>query len=489
MTSRNDQFEKWLAACPVVVAAIAYSWILREGFRGDDLGNLYLIANDTLLTVVLTPFGGHALVVRNLTFWLTRHAFGLHPGAFMTTVLLTHLANVWLCYRLSLRLTNDVFAAGTAATLWGTATDAAGTLSWYSVYGQVMATTVLAGMLLALARSDKHAGLTPKWLAALLAWSVVGAFSFGTGLAVALVLPFVVVMVRPGVLARRSNVVLLASAPPVVTGLYCAYMWAAIRFARLDPVAPQWQLAFAKLWWINVQAFGRLALIGPANLVVGLLAPGGSPPIAGALIWILIPVIFVAVDTERRRWILGLLLCSLAAYGMIAAGRGWIAGSADATRYHYLAQFPFAVVVAIAIARATANWGFPRVRMLAASSALVLGCVVIRGAPPPSPAGVFGPDFEAVHAMLEAASRSTAPDEPIYVRNRAYGNGGPVVGHVSPGFPGLAAYFCMVFPDNAVSSHPVRFVEPRAEVRSYAARGARSATLFVEEAPPGATVW
>jgi hypothetical protein len=232
----------WLAACPVLLAAVAYAWIVRVGFRGDDLVHLYRIANVGPLDFVLTPFGGHALAIRNLAFLLSRHAFGLRPAAFMSTMLLTHLVNVWLCYRVSLRLTNDPFAAGTAAALWGMAPDSADTLSWYSVYGQVMATTALACLLVMLARKDAPARPTPGFLAALLALAAIGAFCFGTGLAVALVFPLVVVIVRPAVLGRRSTVLLLALAPPVIAGLYWAYMWTASRAGRLDPVSLEWQM-------------------------------------------------------------------------------------------------------------------------------------------------------------------------------------------------------------------------------------------------------
>src|SRR5262245_13102587 len=132
-----------LVLVPIAFSAGVYGPILGNFFFADDFLNLYRIANLPLLEYVLTPHGGHVLVVRIASFWLFRAVFGLRPELFFAAVLCTHLLNVGLLFLAARALTGSALLACAAATAWGGAPLHQGTLGWYSVYGQVVSATAL----------------------------------------------------------------------------------------------------------------------------------------------------------------------------------------------------------------------------------------------------------------------------------------------------------------------------------------------------------
>src|SRR5262249_1172717 len=128
---------------PVALAAWIYFPITRAYFYADDFTNLVSIVNDGFLPFVLRPFGGHNLLVRNLAFYGSFHLFGLRADLFFWTALLTYRLAVWLLVRVGRKLAGSLTVACVGAVLWGTSPVNDGTLAWYSVYGQVLASTIL----------------------------------------------------------------------------------------------------------------------------------------------------------------------------------------------------------------------------------------------------------------------------------------------------------------------------------------------------------
>src|SRR5262249_29661102 len=86
------------ALLPPAAAAFTFFPVTRNYFVGDDFLHLLTFANDGLLRFLVTPFGGHVLVVRNLAFALCVRAFGTDPTGFFWTVLATHVVNAGLLY-------------------------------------------------------------------------------------------------------------------------------------------------------------------------------------------------------------------------------------------------------------------------------------------------------------------------------------------------------------------------------------------------------
>jgi hypothetical protein len=100
-----------LLIIPLTLAAMVYHPITRVYFFADDLSTLAMAASDSPVAFVLPPFGGHLDVTRNLVFLTSYRLFGMRAELFYWTVLLTHLLNVWLLFRVLRRLTaSDVLA-------------------------------------------------------------------------------------------------------------------------------------------------------------------------------------------------------------------------------------------------------------------------------------------------------------------------------------------------------------------------------------------
>ena len=116
--------------------------------------HLASIASDRAAVFLLSPFGGHNYLVRNLIFYLTYHVIGLRADLYFWCVLITHLLNVALLFGLVRVLTGSATLACFGAVLWGTSPLQEGTLGWYTAYGHVLATTVMLLVLL----SDRPAG-------------------------------------------------------------------------------------------------------------------------------------------------------------------------------------------------------------------------------------------------------------------------------------------------------------------------------------------
>jgi hypothetical protein len=144
-----------LAGDPVALTAWVYWPLTGSWFWADDFVNMASIANDGFFRFVLRPFGGHNLLVRNTIFYTWWQLFGLHAAPYFWTVLLTHLLNVWLMFRLLRILTSSATLACLGATLWGASPIAVGTLGWYSVFGQVVVGTMFLVVLRRLAELSR----------------------------------------------------------------------------------------------------------------------------------------------------------------------------------------------------------------------------------------------------------------------------------------------------------------------------------------------
>jgi len=491
--SRSGGDGWWLAALPVALGAAAYSWILGVYFEGDDFVHLYDLANIGPLAFVWKGQAGHAYLVRNTVFWLTHALFGLHAAGFMATILLTHLVNVFLCQRAGARLSRDPYAASAAASMWAVAPSAAGTLGWYSVFGQVLATTALLAVLLLVSRRAADARpVTTRTVLGWLAVSWVGEFCFGTGVAVALVMPAVIALLMPSVLGRARTRWLLATGPLVVVVLYVAYQVLGERVAGV-PSGAYARASFGLFgtWRSAIPVFFHLIAAGPADLFFGPLGWTDAPVAAGALALLALLVLAAGGGAEVRRQGAALALCSAAAYGMISIGRGIFGGAAIiAPRYHYLAQAPVALLLAVVVARLARGHGSLGWRRVAVLSWAALLAIVVahRGWPAHPGDEAKRREVEEMRAAIETAVRATPAGATVYVQNRPYQAAGLLVA-LPQYFPRWAGLFCMLYPENAVEGRPVRFVEPDPAVRRAAAAGPRGADLLVEAAPPGAAVW
>ncbi len=480
------------AAAALLFSAVVYGPLTRNYFFSDDFLNLYYIANDSLLQYLLTPNGGHLLVARNAVFYAMRALFGLRPELFFAAVLLTHLVNVWLLFRLVRLLTGRVRLASFGAAAWGISPLNEGSLGWYAVYGHVMVATALLVILCqaaVLARDGRQPGGAQRalwWALALVAVT-----SFGTGIAIALVLPVVLLLLLPAAPdGRRWRWPPLGGLVVVIPLLYVVLTWLYLRVSGdttllrtpvgalfSDPVA-------IVVVWLRLLAYGLVRLLS------------GYAPAFGQPLWyaLLAALVVAALVAARRapaagRRILAMALLAAAAYGVIAVGRAAILLDRapqlieTLTRYHYVGQLALIVALCLVLAATLPRLGGWAWGLLGAWYAAAFAAWLLL-APPIDHHDAARQATREVLAAIGRAARARPPGEAVYIRNRGF----RALPFFQEQFPGWAAVFVGFHPRNAVAGRPVYFVDPDPRVLAGAARGRRTATLIVPAAPPGVDV-
>jgi hypothetical protein len=489
----------WLVGVlPVLAAALAFHPITRGYFYSDDFVALYALANGTGERWLVTPTGGHLLLLRNLAYAVTWALAGVDARAYLWSAFATHLAVTALLFALVRRATGHALLAAVTAALWGTCRTNAGTLEWYAVYGQALATLLLAVVLVAMMRDEAHgtrvgAGRALAWGALLLAAST----CFGTGVAVALLYPvLLVVTFGRGRLTGGALGVALA-VPPVMAALYVTVHLAS--GPGLDATGPFTELArLAEDIPLYARFFANLLTTGAASLVLGAAwertaYPDAASLVAAALVAGTLVAGAAAGTPRRRRLLVAMLLVAAGAYAVVAAGRATlydlmgtrygqdpVAFGATTARYHYLAQFALAAALGIGLGGLLERRSPARPFRIALGSMALAAIVAATWLRPPvvdTHANVRTGVQRLLTTIHIEASRANGPV--ALLENRPWGAGGPLLGIRPERFPGIAGAFVVFFRDDVVDGRQIRFVAPEAEVRASRAAGGRIATLLV----------
>src|SRR5689334_14623724 len=209
----------WLPGLVAVLAATVVNLpILRNFFFADDFDHLVFLQNYGALTFIVQPHAGHMYLVRNTIFWLDHALFDMNPHGYFVWALATHALNVALIFEVARRLTSTVAAAFLGALLFGISPTNPGTIGWYSVYGQALATTLtLTALLLVVRGRDAAAPRAARVLVAA-ALMLAASQSFGTGTALALVFPVLAALLQPAAFRRPLTAVALCAVPVIVAG-------------------------------------------------------------------------------------------------------------------------------------------------------------------------------------------------------------------------------------------------------------------------------
>jgi hypothetical protein len=507
-----------LMLVPLASSAVVYAPIVGNYFFADDFLNLYRIVNVPLLEYVLTPHAGHVLLARNALFWLCRTAFGPRAELFFAAVLLTHLVNVGLLFAAVRSLSGSAALACFGATLWGTAPLHQGTLGWYSVYGQVVATTALLAIVAHAARLSA-AGRTPS-RAARRGWyglALVAATSFGVGIGAALALPFVLVLLFPDWRrwSRRPPLLSLLLVVPVLyvaaQALFIAVSGEAIpglralsaalgRFESAGSAAGASRLALAAAYARALPAtlamLVELLAYGCAQMLAGFWSVAGAGPALWLAVLTAVAGASIAVasgDAVLRRRLLAAGLLALACYASVAAGRAAVlsalgmAHGALADRYHYAATAPLALLLCLLLHGMQTRLALGRTPV---TSLLLLWLAwstgsYARNAPRIEHHATARLATGLVRAEIARVVDRAPAGDPVYVANRPFA---PTASTISPiDFPGWGALFVAFSPDDTVDGRPLRFVIADPAVAQAAQHGRRSATLFTtpDQVPAG----
>jgi len=490
---------------PVGLAALAFHPILHAYFWADDFMHLFTIADAGLARFFFEAAGAHLYFTRNTVFWACYRLFGLHAEWYFALVLLTHLANVALLFVVARRLTGSLPLACFGAALWGIAPANAGTLGWYSVYGQALAATMLLGVLSQIVRHarDGRVGVRTAALWALL--SVIASTCFGTGLAAAVLLPAVLWLLRANLTLARGAWACVLAVPPTIAALYVFQQRHFLSTYAGGPSMQQFMqpyLIFLRPEYLSAIASMLASLVGYgiASLLVGAAAAPLPYPgvLATAAIGAFVTVVVATLpdmDLLARRWIAALGMLVIAVYGLIAAARAafYTALGASMTlaaaegRYHYVATMLLALVLCLTLhavplpagARRAAARGVLPVLLalmgLAASANVRL--IELRADARATTERVI----ESIRTEAMAAPRGGV----AWIPNQPFLPAGYFPMPDGTPFPGWLAVFEIAFPDDMVDGRRVVFETSQPRLLEAARRGGRIAHLLVPSPVPG----
>jgi hypothetical protein len=470
---------------PLLATFAVWLPLRRNYFSGDDFFHFYDFVTRPLSSLLGQVWGGHLLVLYNVAFWTMFQVFGTDPRGYAWTVILTHLLNTFLVFQVI--RPHGLVLACFGALLWGTCPVLAGALGWYSVYGQVLLTTLVLSVLWSL-EHVRRSGV-PLSATTAVVWVVVlaaGATSFGTGLGVAAAFPLAVALVLPGSrLPPRSVLVLVVGAVVTVVG----YELAVAHSPDLTPAARAllvdgWRAPGVVALSVRLVGFGASALLFDAfgahqrfpdwtqvaglGVVASLLLAGSA-----------------SGDAAGRRHLAALCVLVAGAYGAIAAGRSAVyaassvpfATAAKAARYHYLPLALLVLLVCTAIAEIARRGGVAsRIVSVAAVLWMVVRLVVLATAPFPIELGDQPrADVAEVFRTIEAQAARTPAGDVVLIQNRPF----DVSIYVPAFLPGWAGVFVIFSPENSVDGRPVRFAVNEDDWQRTQARGGRIAELVV----------
>lgn len=447
-------------------AALVAAWpIVGSYFYADDFAHLFEIASFGPWDFLTAPYAGHMYLVRNAVFYASFRFFDMEPAGYFALALATHVVNALLLFALVRRLTGDALLACLGGVLFGASPAVTGTLGWYSVFGHALATAATISALLVVApRPGETRALAPRAACGAGATMLVASQCFGTGAAVALVFPALVLLLRPATLRRPASLAALGALPLLVLGVW----WGMNSLpTRLNPWGVQAASGMAALATdyrhVGLMA-AHLIAIGVDGLVLGPAFPrvsyGGAASIAAVGVFgAALAAAFLRGTSPARRALLAFLLAATTCYLAIAAGRAALFSAyvhdrllhafVDATRYQYLAQALLAVVVSLVVA----ELAFPSTRARRVLLGVwILGVLGTAALVRPSIA-VYASDRPRVAAALERleeAVRSRPPGASVCL---------PIqVVPLLPGFPGSLGLYVLFHRTNELEGRRVYFV-------------------------------
>ncbi len=511
---RSPAWMPWIL--PLVaagLAAIVHAPVLERFFLHDDYLHLYRSALDGVPEFWLRPHGGHALVVWRAVFEAQRALFGLEAAAWFASVLATHCVNVALLYGATRALTRRPGIALFVASVWGVAPLARGSLSWLSVFGNVLMTTWTLWAVyevVRVARGESRVGVF-----AVLRWALLmllAANSFGMGLGVAIAFPVAVWLLLASREERPHAVAWLFALPPAAVALYLSVLAAAPELIWRPPeVADAGGYGLLRIHFqaglvpLQAELFGRLVAYAMASVAAGpllvvplwLSAPA-IDPVAGAAAGVATPLLPVAAllglalavalatraDTRARREGLAFALLAASAYAPVAFARAIAVDRFDAQiwlvpRYHYLGTALVWLALCALLPKLELGRSARRAIVLLASAWLALAVWTGHRS---------GADFDVPGAEESRAAFSRSKQRiETAVAGRAEGGTAVIVnrpfdafGHAE--FPGEAGIFVILAPRNERAGVAVRFEERHAPTRAAHRQvgGPRMRELLVE---------
>lgn len=482
----GDRLREGVALLAVVVPVVFLWAPLREAhFHGDDFVHLYDYTTRPLWALLGEPWGGHVLGLYHLVFWSAFQVFGTEPRGYHVSLVVLHAVNAALLCVVVRRITTSVALAAVGGLLWGTSPALVGTLSWISVQGEVVLTTLVLIVFAGLARRWSVPTAVPR--RTVVGWVLVlalGSTAFGMGLGVAVAFPVAAILAfGPAQLGRGNVVVLVLGALCTVVAYGVLLHFAAPR--ESDVVA----VALRGSWLSPLVFLGSLLLAGAGGLLLSPFVAVTDVPADAVAAIVLVGLAawgFTIGDGRVRRAIVVAGVLGLAVYGSVSMGRAAAYDLTDASlvamaresRYQYL---PLALLTVLLCAAGRGIMDAGR-----RAGALVLACaalwVVARGV-----ASVHLPlalpmweqeraDQDELVRTIWDAVRTTRPGGIVWIHNRPF-RPTQALGAFMPGWAGM---YVVLFPANRLAGHEVRFLASKDDWEHAQARGGRIGWLVIE---------
>lgn len=470
-----------LALPALVFAAVVYYPVTQSYFYLDDFLNLYHIVNDSLLQYLVRENGGHILLTRNTFFYVTFLLAGPNPELFYWSAFVTHLFNVFLLFLIVVRLTDRPALASFGAAFWGISPLNEGALGWYSVYGHALVGTA---MLIILAQASRCvAEQRPPSAALRRFWYVLAlmaATSFGTGVGIAMVMPFALWLLLYPLVRRPPLLSLVVVVPALYVGLTRMFEYTSNAEAPARSIVSNLFSSLAAMWSMFIRVTG----FGIAEWATGFVLPTPAP-LQGWITSLLVAtsVVLVAMVLSRppvRRQLAACTLLVVAAYGIISMGRGALmANAADElierlTRYQYTGPIALTIILCLVLAP-LGRVIDRRVGMVALAIWYVVAAVRYSQSNFVIEQHQTERDQTAVVLSdIRAAIAAAAPGETVRLKNAVFPPF-PLGSYV----PGYAAAFTMFYPDNIVEGRRVEFIETAPHIIEGHQHGRRIGPLLV----------
>ncbi|MBX3025573.1 hypothetical protein KF840_11770 [bacterium] len=464
----------WLAVA-LAFTAVAYWPILRSYFFIDDYFYLYLLRTESLPAFLFKPWFGHLFALRNAAFAGLFRVFDTDPTGYFVAVLLTHLVNVALLFRVLSLQTASRGLAFFGASLWGISPLHGETLAWLSVYGHCLVATLLllvVAQVASIGAGDRPLPRAAPWL-----WSAAllgAALSYGVGVPLAMMGPLVIALMLPA--GRLSGA---ARRPLVGVAIAVPLLWILANLLKAGP-----DPGGIGDWRAIVDVIGmRALLLQVTELVSGLVVAGLTqmwlPPAAalagrGAMMALLagavalgLALMLARAPRDLRRVAAAWSLVTIAAYGIIAVGRSPMAAVFPPDqdlifpRYHYVASLGITALFCLAGAAIGRRWAVPDALRRLAPFAWAAACAAMLWYLP-RPIDLHVAErarvLARVGAMRAAIARQPAGGE-VFLTDR----------RVRPGFAPSdwdSGTFIAYFDANTVEGRRVRFVADPERVRA-----------------------
>jgi hypothetical protein len=484
-----------LLASTLVATAVVYGSLPWGYFVGDDFLQLFSIIDADFVEYLLRPHGGHVLVTRNAIFALFHALFGVNAAPYFCAVLLTHLVNTFLLFRVLMSWTDSTPLATLGALLWGTCPAHAETLSWYSVYGQVLVGTILLVVLERGSRSERDATPLPKSI--IVVWPlllVIASTCFGVGIGVTLVAPIAFLFLLPISRTQLFTCLVFGAIALVTPTAYRALLVYHDQLVGSSRNAWQMAMSFAALDYHDriLSMFGHLISRGVSDLLLSFAQsarpfPSTATTTATVVYASVVVAAFAVAPARVRSRLLGLMVLVAGCYGIIAAGRATlipakqVAWSATVPRYHYVATLPLTIILTCCLAQLTT---LPRRSPFLQHGILLVAVILaatlyVRAPPFLDPHRRARSETMQVVEQIRAAIAEAAPGDEVRIVNRRFMSVGVMLSNRLADFPGWAGIFVMFFPSNVVDGHRVYFVSDDPKLVATFAKGKRTHDLFV----------